>query len=796
MADNLTITIGADATKMRAELAVAQSEMRAFTRELNSAANTARRVGDELSLARVGQAAALFDQASGAVARLKTELSEAGKTGQGFSANLLSGVGGLKETLAGLAGAFAIHEIGSFVREMNELGEKSRNASFTLGLTIRQIGELSGMAMLAGGDFDTMQRTLERLARSVQQTLVNSNSQAATSFRNLGISAAEVKTHANDLPGLLALIVERVSELQPGMQRTAELHELLGRGMDRLAPLMSQGAAGYEELKKGAQGYADTLNVSERNMLRSAEAGNLLLLDLKTLAIDGFRFIEPVVTVVTLVIDDFVKTLDNAIKTVEAFLRMADAALGYAERALGLPDLSNTGPHALTTLPEVTVSGTRPVGTAKAGKGGASDLAAEMHLRIAEAGEDTAKIAAIWQEWLAKLAALYGQDGKEYRNVAVEKIRWEKHAQEQVFSLATADASAQQRIDSLNLAAFTRNREAEVAAKTKTVSEAITADLLYTAQLYEGERARLENIMQNIATTKAQRTKMYEDLAILGARFDAQQASLREKAAAENRRIAEAWAAPFKRAFDQVGSSIESSLASLLDRSRTMAQIWADIAKSTTSAGVGLIGSLASKGAASALGAKSGEGLGDYLGTQLLAAIGLGSPTQTGLLIEIAANTGIMAAASGTSAVTGAASAAGSAGGLLSGLTTAAKWGLALFAAPETGGASLALAAGTGGLYSKGGIVPSAAGGWALPSFPGMQPAMLHSREMVLPAHISEGLQNMIGKGGGGAGDTHLHFHGPADAPSIERMFRGFMSRNPGAIRDMLRSNALTPRTI
>jgi hypothetical protein len=106
-----------------------------------------------------------------------------------------------------------------------------------------------------------------------------------------------------------------------------------------------------------------------------------------------------------------------------------------------------------------------------------------------------------------------------------------------------------------------------------------------------------------------------------------------------------------------------------------------------------------------------------------------------------------------------------------------------------------------GGLlaFAGGGVVPSAAGGWALPNFPGARPALLHAREMVLPAPISEGLQNMIGQGGAGGaagGDMHLHFHGPSDGPAVERWFTGLLARNPGAVRNMLRSNALTPRTI
>ncbi len=46
--------------------------------------------------------------------------------------------------------------------------------------------------------------------------------------------------------------------------------------------------------------------------------------------------------------------------------------------------------------------------------------------------------------------------------------------------------------------------------------------------------------------------------------------------------------------------------------------------------------------------------------------------------------------------------------------------------------------------FAKGGIVPSAAGGWMVPN---TSLALLHTNEMVLPADISQGLQSMIGSG-------------------------------------------------
>ena len=64
------------------------------------------------------------------------------------------------------------------------------------------------------------------------------------------------------------------------------------------------------------------------------------------------------------------------------------------------------------------------------------------------------------------------------------------------------------------------------------------------------------------------------------------------------------------------------------------------------------------------------------------------------------------------------------------------------------GAATAGAAAGGGGFFSwlgglfsfaEGGIVPSAAGGWAVPNLAGATPALLHAREMVLPADISPG---------------------------------------------------------
>ncbi len=62
-----------------------------------------------------------------------------------------------------------------------------------------------------------------------------------------------------------------------------------------------------------------------------------------------------------------------------------------------------------------------------------------------------------------------------------------------------------------------------------------------------------------------------------------------------------------------------------------------------------------------------------------------------------------------------------------------------------------------GGLFEQGGIVPSAAGGMVVPGAAlgsGGTVSILHPREMVLPAHLSTGLQGMINSGASGGSST------------------------------------------
>jgi hypothetical protein len=359
---------------------------------------------------------------------------------------------------------------------------------------------------------------------------------------------------------------------------------------------------------------------------------------------------------------------------------------------------------------------------------------------------------------------------------------------------AFADASAAvQQNSAATVAAFKANMQQMVAQHAISLDQALGLEIEYTAQRSAQDRARLEDVLSSDAATLSEKSASYAELVDLSARYSVQLAQDQTRIAVAAQRAAEKIAEPYKKAFDAIGDSFETAVTDLLLHKGTTQNIGKHLYQSIVGQGVDLAGSTLSKAAGGLLGGKAGEGAGDvisrYLAQQVSTLL-----TQLGLMSDIsassditAANTAAIAAASTTSAGTtglsalsgvgGAVSAGANAGGFFSGVGSFFS-GIGAFLG-----------------FAKGGIVPSAARGWALPNFAGTTPALLHAREMVLPATISEGLQSMIAQGSGG-GDMHLHFHGPSDGPAVERWFRGLMARNPGVVRSMLRSNALTPRTI
>jgi hypothetical protein len=363
-----------------------------------------------------------------------------------------------------------------------------------------------------------------------------------------------------------------------------------------------------------------------------------------------------------------------------------------------------------------------------------------------------------------------------------------------------ADAALQQRSGIAALAAFKAEMQQMVAARALSLQQALGFDIEYTARHSAEERARLEEVLAGDAATLADKAQSYRQLIELSQRYSTELARDQTRIADAARREADRVALPYRQAFDEIGTGWRVAVSGLIEGSESFGSAALQAVRAVERGILAMIETTVSKFAAGPLASllgsptpAAGEGVGDVLGNTLSRWI-FGLPQQLGQAAVTTANTAALAAntaalttLAGTFGATAATSGAGALG--------AAGAGAELGSAASSGGGLLGFL-GSLFAFAQGGIVPSAARGWALPNFPGATPALLHAREMVLPAPISEGLQNMIAQGGGGGGDMHLHFHGPSDGPAVERWFSGLMARQPGVVRNMLRSNALTPRSL
>src|SRR6516162_1561466 len=118
----------------------------------------------------------------------------------------------------------------------------------------------------------------------------------------------------------------------------------------------------------------------------------------------------------------------------------------------------------------------------------------------------------------------------------------------------------------------------------------------------------------------------------------------------------------------------------------------------------------------------------------------------------------------------------------------------------DAGGIFGSLFKGIGALFGfeHGGVVPSAQGGWAVPSLgPAGVLAQLHSNEMVLPADISQGLQGLIatqntGNSSSGGTPVVVNFGVSAmDSQDVARFFRSNGSALVAAINSAMRNGSM-----
>jgi hypothetical protein len=460
-----------------------------------------------------------------------------------------------------------------------------------------------------------------------------------------------------------------------------------------------------------------------------------------------------------------------------------------------------------------------------------ADFAAGERLKISEAQGSASQIIAIYKNWASQAAGIY----KQQANVVLGIQREETEAVNKA-KLQELRTSEKQTEDANTLALLNAHLAELQSGRAVTKQSGPQQDLA-EAQQYRDEAKGIEQTAQTaIAARQAivnaaaqgsdsQREAANEITAIL-IKSKEEEVSLYEKAAAATKSALEKQSQAFTSFFNSVGSQFETFSGSLIKaliapQQEVIHQGLTTIKKSLqgneirqafASMFIGIAQDLGKSvetaighTIAQALSGGAANSIGDLLGNWLSKAFSSITGNALGGVVGGAGGAAVLATA-GTTLNAASVTLGTAAGGLITAgvvLTSAAT-----AMAASSGGSSLGLLSlGSVALaMSGGGIVPSAAGGMV--SGMGATLSLLHAKEMVLPAHLSEGIQNMISGKGSVNNSANMNY-----APTINTSPRGrggtgmtraefsqIMAMHSGAmlgdVRNMMRNGVRLPQWV
>jgi hypothetical protein len=352
----------------------------------------------------------------------------------------------------------------------------------------------------------------------------------------------------------------------------------------------------------------------------------------------------------------------------------------------------------------------------------------------------------------AEGVAPVGVDKSALQQAETELAGVQRQGRAEQLAIKEDEVSRARTLGQQELAQYTAQQELLVAQGKQSKDTAVSNEAAATDRMLAKQREAAQGLLElavALGMSERQVAKYREALTLIDTDRATKAAQFQTKQAEAQKALTEKWVEPLKSALNSIGSSVEGAITGILTRKKTWAQAMQEVRDSMISSLVSAAGSMLSKLAAKSLGAVAGEGLGEFVGTQLLKNIGIGDVLGTGgQVANTAALTGNTAAVvANTAAVTAAAAASG-----------ASAAGSAASALPAAAVAVAALRFG-GIVRAAGGmIVPSAAGGWALPGSFGSDRVLsaLTPGEMVLPRQISGALQAAVA-GGGIGGGTHQY---------------------------------------
>jgi hypothetical protein len=242
---NLNISVTADTTQLRAQLALAQADSRAFAAEMRNLASQIRSgMGDSGALTQsLERVSAAFNVSAGHIAELRRGLSGV-KEPAGEAAFSMKALGeeverlplGLGELGKQFLAVFSAEKIIEWTKALAEGGEQMVKLAAGLGTDVDKAAQFSETLRILGVEAASSERALLRLTESREKAIAAPTGQQAQEFKALfGANWQSQLEQLQDPVDLFNAVREAMGQLDDATQRSIGVALLGVRGWGQLA---------------------------------------------------------------------------------------------------------------------------------------------------------------------------------------------------------------------------------------------------------------------------------------------------------------------------------------------------------------------------------------------------------------------------------------------------------------------------------------------------------------------------------------------------------------------------------
>jgi hypothetical protein len=155
-----------------------------------------------------------------------------------------------------LAGGAMFKEM---IESTSELGDSLVKTAQKTGVGVENLSALKYAAGMADVPFESLARSLEKLARNMEESITSPTGKAAQAFKALGVSVTDSSGHLKGTDTVLLALAEKFEGMKDGAGKTALAMDVFGRSGAQLIPFLNKGREGIAELEAEAKRLGVTM---------------------------------------------------------------------------------------------------------------------------------------------------------------------------------------------------------------------------------------------------------------------------------------------------------------------------------------------------------------------------------------------------------------------------------------------------------------------------------------------------------------------------------------------------------